>query len=102
MAAADLARTRGQGAFELIILGDLLRLGNGGVAQRALELSERIDGEWSIAVASHATAVLSNDVSDWVAAAETFRTFGSNLAAAELWAYVSVAYQHEGLSARGQ
>jgi len=99
-AAADLAKSRGQRTFELIILEDLLRLGEYAAAQRSLELADHVDGGWSAAIASHAKAALSADPVDLEIAAEAFSQIGCSLVAAELWAAASAALQGEGLRAR--
>ena len=99
-AAADLAASRGQRSFEIIILDDLLRLGEHEAAGRTRELAVHVDGAWSAAIASHADAVLSGATVDLETAAEAFRGIGARLVAAELWATASAARQREGLTAR--
>ncbi len=98
--AADLARQRGQQAFELIILDDLLRLGEYGAAERARQVATQVHSGWSVAVDAHATATLTSEAEDWEAAAEAFAAIGANLVAAELWATASAARQGDGLPAR--
>jgi len=99
-AAADLAAARGQRSFEIFILEDLLRLGEHQVASRTQQVAEHVDGAWSAAIATHATAILTNDTVALEAAAEAFAVIGSSLVAAELWGSASVARQAEGLRAR--
>jgi DNA-binding NarL/FixJ family response regulator len=99
-AAADLAASRGQRSFELIILHDLLRLGEHRAAERALRLAEHVDGAWSGAIAAHAVGVRSTKAADLETAAEAFTAIGSSLVGAELWANASAARQREGLPAR--
>jgi len=98
--AADLAASNGQRGFEIIILGDLLRLGEHRSARRALDLAEQVDGAWSAAIGAHATAVLSGETADHESAAVAFGDMGFSLVAAELWSGVSVARQREGLPAK--
>ena len=98
--AANLAASWGQRSFEIIILHDLLRLGERQVANRIRQLTEHVDGAWSAAIAAHAEAIVSNETADLETAAEAFVTIGSLLVAAELWATASAARQHEGLPAR--
>ncbi len=98
--AAELAAARGQTSFELVILHDLLRLGEHGASRRAQRLAEHVDGAWSAAIAFHATALLSAETSAIEAAAEAFAAMGSSLVAAELWATASAAWQREGLRVR--
>ena len=98
--AANLAASWGQRSFEIIILHDLLRLGERQVANRIRQLTEHVDGAWSAAIAAHAEAIVSNETADLETAAEAFVTIGSLLVAAELWATASAARQREGLPAR--
>src|ERR1700733_10968177 len=49
-AAADLALERGQRTFELIILGDLLRLGEAAAAARARDVSTLVEGSLGKAI----------------------------------------------------
>jgi DNA-binding NarL/FixJ family response regulator len=99
-AAAELAASRGQRSFEIVILEDLLRLGEKKAASRSRQLAVDIDGAWSEAIAAHAGAVLSGEAVDLEAAAEAFNAIGSCLVAAELWASASAARQRDGLPAR--
>jgi hypothetical protein len=99
-AAADAAAERGQLCFEIIILDDLLRLGEHRAALRAKDLSQNVDGAWSAAIAAHAIAVRSSAPAALEAAAQAFSAIGSSLVAAELWAAASLAYTHGGLPAR--
>jgi DNA-binding NarL/FixJ family response regulator len=99
-AAADSAAVRGQLCLEIIILGDLLRLGEHRAAPRAQDLSQNVDGAWSAAIAAHAIAVRSSAPAALEAAAHAFSGIGSSLVAAELWASASLAYTNGGLRAR--
>ena len=98
--AADLAAGRGQRCVELFILEDLLRLGEGRAAERSLEVTALVDGDWSKAVRLHAVASQSSKGADFMAAAEAFGAMGCALIAAELWFATSAAYQREGLKRR--
>ena len=100
MTAADLAASRGQRTFELVILHDLLRLGEHRVAKRAQELAQYVDGPWSAAIEAYTNAVLSGAAADLETAAGAFTDIGSSLVAAELWAATSAARQRDGLPAR--
>jgi len=99
-AATELAASRNQLGFEIIILGDLLRLGENRAARRALDLAEQVDGAWSVAIAAHAVGLLSGEADDHEKAATAFETMGFSLVAAERWSEVSVARQRESLPAR--
>ena len=57
--AADMALERNQRSFELIILNDLLRLGEAGAAVRARDVSSAVDGLIGKAVGLHAQAAIS-------------------------------------------
>jgi DNA-binding CsgD family transcriptional regulator len=98
--AADLAATRGQRAWEILILEDLLRLGEPRVAERARRVAGDVDGAWASAIAAHALGVLSAQTVAIETAAKAFAALGSSLVAAELWATASAAHQREGLPAR--
>jgi ATP/maltotriose-dependent transcriptional regulator MalT len=99
-AAADMAHERGQRCFELIILEDLLRLGEAEAALRAQELSVLVEGSLGEAVGLHARAVLSERGMDLEEAASSFGRMDYSLTASELWAGASAAYRLEGLLAR--
>jgi ATP/maltotriose-dependent transcriptional regulator MalT len=99
-AAADLAATRGQRSFEMIILHDLLRLGEHRAARRAQQLADQVDGAWSAAIALHASAILSADTSALQVAAHAFEGIGSSMVAAELWASAASSWQSEGFRAK--
>jgi DNA-binding CsgD family transcriptional regulator/tetratricopeptide (TPR) repeat protein len=99
-AAADLAATRGQRSFELIILHDLLRLGEHRAARRAGQVAEQVDGAWSAAIAVHASALLAANTSVLESAARAFEAISSFMVAAELWAAVANNRQSEGLRAK--
>jgi len=99
-AAADMARERGQHCFELIILHDLLRMGEAGAALRARDVSELVDGSLGEAIGLHAQAVVSRRGSDIERAAAAFTRMDHALTASQLWAMASVSYRCEGLQAR--
>jgi len=98
--AADMARERGQHCFELIILHDLLRMGEAGAALRARDVSELVDGSQGEAIGLHAQAVVSRRGSDIELAAAAFTRMDHALTASQLWAMASVSYRCEGLHAR--
>ena len=64
-AAADTALERGQRCFELIILNDLLRLGEADAAARARDVSDLVEGSLGEAVSLHAQAVVSQRAWTW-------------------------------------
>jgi DNA-binding CsgD family transcriptional regulator len=99
-AAADVARERGQRCFELIILNDLLRLGESDAATRTLEVSTLVEGTMAEAVGLHAQGVISSRGLDLELAASSFAKLSSWLIASELWGAASAAYGREGLRAR--
>ena len=99
-AAADMALARGQRCFELIILNDLLRLGESGAAARAREASGLVEGTLGEAVCLHAQAMEAERGMDLERAASSFGNISLWLIASELWAAASVAYGREGLQAR--
>ena len=99
-AAADMALERGQRTFELIILGDLLRLGEAAAAARARDVSTLVEGLLGKAIGLHAQAVISGRGADLELAASAFAPMGFSLTASELWAEASAAYRREGLQAR--
>jgi len=99
-AAADMALERGQRSFELLILNDLLRLGEADAAARTREASDLVEGALAEAVGIHTLAVVSKGGMDLERAASSFTEIGFSLMASELWAAASVAYGREGLQAR--
>ena len=99
-AAADMALERGQRCFELIILDDLLRLGEVGAAARGQAASEVVEGALAEAVGLHARAAVSGRGTDLEQAASSFTRLDNSLIASELWAAASAAYRREGLQAR--
>ena len=99
-AAADLASERDQRCFELVILDDLLRLGESDAATRARDVSDIVEGSLGEAVGLHARAVTSKRGMDLELAASSFAHMELSLMASELWAAASTAYRHEGLLAR--
>jgi DNA-binding CsgD family transcriptional regulator/tetratricopeptide (TPR) repeat protein len=98
--AADLALARGQRCFELIILNDLLRLGEDVAAIRARDVAELVEGGLGEAVSLHAQATISKRGVDLERAALSFSRISYSLMASELWAAAATAYGHEGLRAR--
>ncbi len=98
--AADLAASRGQLAFEMIALQDLLRLGEHRAAKRACEVTSHVDGPWSTAIGAYAQAIRCGDAAQLEAAAGAFEDVGSSLVAAELWASASAVRQRDALPAR--
>ena len=99
-AAADLALERDQRCFELIILDDLLRLGESGAVTRARDVSDVVEGSLGQSVGLHAQAVVSKRGMDLELAASSFAHMELSLMASELWAAASMAYRREGLQAR--
>ncbi len=99
-AAAGVALERGQRCFELIILNDLLRLGETDAASRSQEVSRLVEGSMGDAVGLHAQAVLSERGMDFERAASLFADLNYSLMASELWAAASASYRREGLQAR--
>ena len=99
-AAAETAQERGQRCFELIILDDLLRLGETGAAARARDVSDLVEGPLGEAVGLHARAMVSQRGMDLERAASSFSQMSYSLTASELWAAASAAYRREGLQAR--
>ncbi len=99
-AAADMAFERNERSFELIILDDLMRLGEGNAAVRALDASTVVDGPLGKAVGLQAQAVISGRGVEFEAAATSFAQMDSSLIASEIWAAASAAYRSEGLQAR--
>jgi len=98
--AADAAASRGQRAFEMLALHDLLRLAEHRAAERTLEVTSHVDGPWAAAISAHADAILGDDTARLHVAAESFEAIGCSLLAAELWAWVSAARKREALPAR--
>lgn len=98
--AVDFAESQGQRSWEIIILGDLLRLGEVRAAERAREVAQHVDGAWSAAVVAHALAALSLEAGDVETAAKAFSSMGSSLVAAEMWAIASSRHQRAGLPVR--
>ncbi len=98
--AADMALERNQRSFELIILNDLLRLGEAGAAVRARDVSSAVDGPIGKAVGLHAQAVISGRGIEFELAASSFAQMNFFLIASELWAAASAAYRREALGAR--
>jgi DNA-binding CsgD family transcriptional regulator len=99
-AAADMALERGQRCFELIILHDLLRLGETDAVARTWAVANVVDGSLGEAVGLHAQAVVSARGRDLELAASSFAHINHSLVASELWAAASAAYRREGLHAR--
>ena len=88
--------------IEVVILGDLLPLGEHRAAERCLAVvngsngSGGVDGAWAAAIAQHARATLSGAADDLEAAARSFADVGHDLVAAEMWATVSTQRQRYG------
>jgi DNA-binding CsgD family transcriptional regulator/tetratricopeptide (TPR) repeat protein len=99
-AAADMALERGQRTFELIILGDLLRLGEAAAAVRARDVSTLVEGLLGKAISLHAQAAISGRGADLELTASAFASMSFYLSASELWTEASAAYRREGLQAR--
>jgi DNA-binding CsgD family transcriptional regulator/tetratricopeptide (TPR) repeat protein len=99
-ATADMALARGQRCFELIILNDLLRMGEADAATRTQEVSDLVEGSLGDAVRLHAQAVVSERGGDFAEAATAFARIGWPLVASELWAAASAAYRGERLQAQ--
>lgn len=99
-ATADMALERNQRCFELVILEDLLRLGEANASGRAQEASHLVEGALGEAVGLHARAVDSQRGTDLELAASSFAQADYALIASELWVAASVAYRREGLQAR--
>ena len=59
-----MALERGQRCFELVILDDLLRLGEADAATRARDVSDLVEGALGEAVGLHAQAVVSKRGTD--------------------------------------
>jgi hypothetical protein len=95
-----MSRERGQRCFELIILEDLLRLGETDAAARARDVSALVEGSLGKAVGLHAQAVISERGMDLELAASSFALMSYSLTASELWAGASAAYRREELPAR--
>jgi DNA-binding CsgD family transcriptional regulator len=98
--ANRLAEERGQRWFRLLILNDLLRLGEAQAVPFIKQTAPLVDGAVAVAIADHATAVSSDAAADFERAAQAFEEIGMALVAAELWASASIRYQHTGLRAR--
>jgi DNA-binding CsgD family transcriptional regulator len=99
-AGADMALERGQRSFELVILNDLLRLGEVDAAARTRGAADVVEGPLGEAVGFHADAVVSKRGMDLERAASSFSLMNFSLVASELWAAASAAYRREGLLAR--
>jgi DNA-binding CsgD family transcriptional regulator len=99
-AAADMAHERGQRCFELVILDDLLRVGDASAAARARDVSDLVEGALGRAVGLHARAVVSRRATDLDQAAASYARMSHSLTASELWAAASAAYAREGLPAK--
>jgi DNA-binding CsgD family transcriptional regulator len=98
--AADMALERGQRCFELILLNDLLRLGEADAAARTTAVADIVDGLLAEAVGLHARAVVSERGIDLELAATSFAQMNHSLVASELWAAASAAHRRKGLHAR--
>jgi DNA-binding CsgD family transcriptional regulator/tetratricopeptide (TPR) repeat protein len=98
--ASALAGIRGQRCFNLLILHDLLRLGETQAVSHIAELAPLVDGALAGAVAGHANAVSSGAPEDIELAAQRFEEIGLLLIGAELFAAASVGYRQKGLRVR--
>ena len=67
-----MALERNERSFELIILGDLLRLGEATAAARARDVSTVVEGLLGKAIGLHAQAVISGRGMEFEAAATSF------------------------------
>ena len=82
--AAALARMRGQDGYELRALHELCRLGDPATAAPELaRLAKTVDGPFAATAAAHAAALLADDGTALVEAAERFAAADSLLVAAE-------------------
>jgi DNA-binding CsgD family transcriptional regulator len=100
--ASRLATNRGQRAFNLMILNDLLRLGERQAIALIEEMVCHADGSLAAAVGYHAGAASSEAPEDYEAAALSFEKIGFLLVAAELWSMASTRYREEGLRSRAK
>jgi ATP/maltotriose-dependent transcriptional regulator MalT len=100
-AAAEEARSQGMFALEAGVLHDLARFGaTDRVLDRAVELSEIVDGKLMPARLQHIRALHTRGAADFDAAADLFEELGANLFAAEASAAASRAFKREGLQRR--
>lgn len=100
LTAADIARSRNQLVFELLVLCDLFRLGETSRVARAQELAARADGPWAAAIGRFADAINSGKAHDFEEAAVAFEGFGAELVAAELFHLASVRHEQAGIRTR--
>ncbi len=100
--ASDLAAARGQRSFDLMILNDLLRLGEGDAIERAKVTASDAEGALAAAVGHHADAASRRRPEDYDTAACSFEKIGFLLVAAELWSVASTRYREEGLRSRAK
>lgn len=84
---------------EARLLHDIARLGQpAAVAARLAALAEITDGEFVIALAGHAAALVGGEPSDLQAAGLAFDTLGAALLAAEAYLAAAAMYRSEGLA----
>ena len=93
-AAAELARERGQAAFQLRALHELRRLGEG--SAELVALVTEVDGVFAETAAAHATAA---DAQALLAVAEAFAAQDALLVAAEAAHEAATAFRAEGREA---
>jgi DNA-binding CsgD family transcriptional regulator len=93
--AADLARSRGQDAYEVRCLHELGRLGEP-AAERLAALAPRVEGAFAPLAAAHAAA---RDGAALAGVAEGFAALGAMLVAAEAAAAAAAAFRGEGREA---
>lgn len=96
--AADWAAERGQHGLELIVLHDLVRLGDvRSAAARAAALAPTLQGQLNAARGAHARAAREQDGRLLDGAADAFAEIGANLFAAEAAAQAAAAHRRAGL-----
>ena len=97
--AADLARTLGAPAVEVVALHDALRLGAGEeVTDRLLVTAGAVDGRFAPLAVGHATALRLGDGDGLDAVARAFEEIGALLLAAEAAAEAAAAHEAAGRS----
>jgi DNA-binding NarL/FixJ family response regulator len=94
--ASEIAATRGQRCFDLIILNDLLRLGERQAIGLIEESAPKADGTLAAAVLDHARAAATRDLAEVEVAAQSFESIGFSLVAAELWSAAAAGYRESG------
>ena len=95
--AADHAESRGQLAFALLSLHDLVRLGDADhAAERLARVAPRVDGALADICSHHASAVVHRDAPQLDQAASDFEACGALLRGAEAASDAAVAYRLSG------